>query len=754
MANPDDESGRDSDCGEDLDGGVSLVGHEDMMDLGEGLDTSSDVEGIVLHGRSITDPQSTESKSLSKLIDGFLEGGLESGTATAAIEHTMADTTAITDQEPDQDTPVPDGSTPTPGLGDAFAGGDLPEVPTQSSTDGPPGLNEYLEPPLFSQDNDSNNPFDQDHGNPSFEHEASIYDFDHFLETDMIESSLLQPSFEADFPPYALGGFGPHEERKNMSFVECLSFCHTGNMSWQPKPPSSDEDALPRLTSLDIVEGMQSIRKDTVTASDVEQEQCDIQGIDWGSFKVSRNEIRKLRRKTYFNHVNVLRPNWSPQGYNHWPTHTSAPYVNLAGRVKAAAIPHSRKYFRFTRMNRQHRISIPHFQLRHIVSASSKNAIFFPTVSHNESSDYPDDTGSQITCLNPSIVSKEDSHTIIDAAHTTASPDIPKMAKIYTLSATNSILVAGGFGGEYAYKPLSSLPQDPFTAGIITISPNSSTNHVHTYLDRRSGLPRAVFASNDNNVHTLDAATNTFLSRHDHSAAVNCAATSPDTRLRVLVRDATHPLLVEADTGRRIGKLHGHADFGFSCDWSPEGIYFATGAQDGVVQIFDARSWRKPVQTFATELGGVRALRFSPQGSEGEQVLVMAESADFVHVLRGPGRRGEGGMTMRGGTGEGKQKELVFGDMQTFDFFGEIAGISFDGEEGGRLFVGVGDKDVGGIMELERCRGGRGGQWGRGGSGIGWGFERSGIKRKGKGERDLRWRMEEEVERDEGGWWR
>ncbi|KAL8947519.1 MAG: hypothetical protein Q9222_006206, partial [Ikaeria aurantiellina] len=694
MANPDDESGQDSDCGEEVGGGVSLLGHEDMMDLSEGPGSLSVFEEMLHPHRSTTDIQPADNTSLSKLVDNCMDDTLDSNTASASVEHTSADSPDFTNQGHNHNMPATNRQLPlVPGMTDSVPE-ILFELPPPPSPDDGIGLNSDSDAPLFSPGNDLSNPFDQDLNLPpllpeslvdqnvqlpSLVHEAlavglDSFQDDHVEETNSIEGSLQHPIFSTDLPMHTLGGFDPHEEHKNMSFVECLSFCRTGHMIWLTKS-STPDDFFPTLTGFDIAEGMKSIRRGTVTASDVEQERCDIQGIDWRSFNVARNEIRRIRNTTYFNHVNVLNPNYNEQVANHWPMYNAAPYINRAGRSKAATIPRSTEYFRFARMSRQYNIRIPHFQLRHTVTASSKNAIFFPTVSHNENSDYPDETGSQITCLNPSVEGGDNSYTL-DAAHTTADPDVPKMQKIFTLSATHGILAAGGFGGEYAFKPLSSSPTDPFTAGIITISPNSSTNHVHTYLDRRSGLPRAVFSSNDYNVHTLDCETNTFLSRHDHAAAVNCSATSPDTRLRVMVRDAVHPLLVESDTGKRIGKLSGHCDYGFACDWDHDGRYFATGAQDGVVQIFDARAWRKPVQTFATELGGVRVLKFSPGTSGGERVLAMAESADFVHLIRGPGMVSSDESKETQALGGEAEQEMPFGSKQTFDFFGEIAGIT------------------------------------------------------------------------------
>ncbi|KAL8627773.1 hypothetical protein Q9189_006542, partial [Teloschistes chrysophthalmus] len=474
---------------------------------------------------------------------------------------------------------------------------------------------------------------------------------------------------------HEIGFFGASDERRNMTFLECLRFWRDGYAIQQKDRHHSlrDRNHFVRLTDHDILVGMEGRWRHTVNASDLKSRTYDFQGIDWALMGVKRRQARIVRRNTYFNHANVITSYPQAQVFNRWPMFASSSCLNNRARSKAAHIRNRENFFQFSQMMR-HRIFIPHFQLRHIVSASSKNAVFFPTVVRDD--DGSQTTGSQISCVNPEI--EFDNDLIIDSAQTDPDSEAPNMQKIYTLSASHDILVAGGLGGEYAFRSLSSPPTTHFTSGIITFSHLSSTNHVHTYLDRRSGLPRIVFSSNDNNIHTLDPTTNKFISRHDHLKPVNCAATSPDTRLRILVRDAKHSLLVEADTGKRIGKLGGHSDFAFACDWADDGYHVATGAQDGLVQIYDMRNWRTPLKTLLTELGGVRSLAFSPAAG-GRPVLVMAESADFVHVV----------------------DAVTFERDQTFDFFGEVAGVGFE-PEGRRFYVGVGDPDVGGLMEFER----------------------------------------------------
>ncbi|KAL8826483.1 MAG: hypothetical protein Q9170_007384, partial [Blastenia crenularia] len=454
-------------------------------------------------------------------------------------------------------------------------------------------------------------------------------------------------------PPFAWPSSFGVPEMKNMSFVRCLRF-------WRDVHALQRDifsAQFPLLTEKDISRGIAKLEKRCVTRSEVEQGRCDVQGIDWDVFGVSRHAARRVRLLTYFNQANINTSYPIAKVVNHWPLFCSALYMNIEARQRASKIPDSEKYFQFSRMNLEHKLSLPHFQLRHTLSASSKNAIFFPTVTKDEYG--IDRTGSNITCFNPSI---DNDTNIINTASCDQHSDATRLQNIYTLTAKNGLLIAGGLQGEYAMKSLSSTPRSPFVSGMVTHGPNISINHVHTFVDRRSGLPQAVFASNDFHTHTLDCTTNKFISRHNHVKEVNCVATSPGIPLQVLVRDAKHPLLVEADSGKRIGKLSGHLDFGFACDWSEDGIHFATGAQDGLVNIYDARKWRKPIRTLTADLGGVRSLAFSPLGS-GKPVLVMAESADFVHVVDAVNANADE-----------DEENVGFDKKQTINFFGEVAG--------------------------------------------------------------------------------
>ncbi|KAI4212450.1 MAG: hypothetical protein LQ351_004883 [Letrouitia transgressa] len=407
-----------------------------------------------------------------------------------------------------------------------------------------------------------------------------------------------------------------------------------------------------------------------IETGDLDEKTCDFQGINWEKIGVSRTTAREVRRMTYVNMVNCLPHNKAQRDIIGGPLFKASCFMNDQSKIQYAGVSaSSQNYFRFRRFNARHQVPLSHFQLRHIMAASSKNSVFFPV--HDPDHHWL----RKISCINP----EDDSKDYIMDVSSDLQKDELGVTRISTIAASDGILAAGGFDGDYVFKPLDSSPDHPFSSGTITEFDDPSTNHIHTFLDRRSGLPQVVFSSNDRFVRTLDATTNTFVQEHYHGTEINCAATSPDTRLRLLVGDCTRPALVEADSGKLITGLGGHSDYGFACDWAPDGIHMATGAQDGMVLVWDVRDWRAPLKTLTTEIGGVRTLKFSPAGG-GKRVLVMAESADFVHVVDGD----------------------TFDSKQSFDLFAEIGGISFL-PDGSQFFALGCDDAVGGLLAFERA---------------------------------------------------
>jgi len=258
--------------------------------------------------------------------------------------------------------------------------------------------------------------------------------------------------------------------------------------------------------------------------------------------------------------------------------------------------------------------------------------------------------------------------------------------RISTLSGCggkDSILIAGGFDGTYALKHLDADTSSPVIFGSITTHDNGITNHIQLTPTRHSCSPHAVISSNDEHIRILDIASTRFIAHHPYDWAVNCSATSPDSRLRVVVGDSKDVLIVDAERGRTEFVLNGHQDFGFATAWSDDGFTIATGNQDQTVRIYDARHLTHPLKVFSMQMAGCRTLRFSPIGNGGKRVLVMAEPADLVHIVDAVG----------------------FEEAQTLTFWGEVGGIEFtpDGDE---LVVANCDRFVGGLMTYGRKKGG------------------------------------------------
>ena len=450
-----------------------------------------------------------------------------------------------------------------------------------------------------------------------------------------------------------------YDDERNV-FSVSFFFNHWKQMYMKQKPD------YPRISSL-ANHRAKVQRPDKLTAEDGDQ--GDYQGIHWTRFQITKQEAREVRRMTYRNlrNLNSYDENFGTKAYK----------ANFPGVV----LPSSGCYFTFKEMDMNRRPDYAHFQLRHNLSASSKNAIFYtykptrPDISAWESWKLSYKT---IVCFNPETGTES---SALDVNKRRSQED-PKISKIHTLTAGNGVLVAGSIEGVYAMKSLSADFESAPVLGEIAAGADVSTNHIQTYLDRQSGLPRVVFDSNDRTVRILDCTTSHWVACHKYPYQVNCSVISPDGRLRLLNGDGCEPIVANAETGETLARLPGHDDFGFACDWAPDGITMATGHQDGIVKVWDARKLNQSIQTIAMEQAGCRSLQFSPLGS-GKRVLVLAEPADFVHIV----------------------DAQTFESKQTIDFFGEISGISMP-PDGSKLYIANADAKYGGLMEFMRSHDG------------------------------------------------
>lgn len=392
------------------------------------------------------------------------------------------------------------------------------------------------------------------------------------------------------------------------------------------------------------VAAQEGLLERVISNDDLKGDQCDMQGLNWAAMGISRKHARARRMTTYKNYVNRPRSDdWQPLN-------------NIA---------HLMDFYRFRRMHIKRNIHLAHFQLRNVLSCVSRCLAFYPVLRG-------------VYQINPLSGRARPALNLKEANH----------IHISTLSAKYGTLAVGGFSGDYYIKSLDSIhdQESGYFEGQLTTHSSGITNHVQIYQDRRSGSPYASFASNDMGFRTLDIASQKIVSESMFDFPINCTAISPDKRLRVMVGDDNNVLIVNSENNKVLQRLQSHRDFGFACDWSEDGWTVATGFQDMMVKIWDARRWTdsggnaKAVTTIRAKMAGARSLRFSPLGS-GKPVLVAAEEADFINIL----------------------DTETFLSRQTVDIFGEIGGIDFT-NDGRDLMVLCCDQNRGGLLRLERTK--------------------------------------------------
>ncbi|KAF3939951.1 hypothetical protein ABW19_dt0207452 [Dactylella cylindrospora] len=423
------------------------------------------------------------------------------------------------------------------------------------------------------------------------------------------------------------------EYEKNLSFAD---FCALLSSKYRHDPVENARFKI-NQDHLDIVSFH---RPPEVNRNDIDEYQPDYQGIPWRELDIERPRFRQLRNEKYSNYAN-MKPYPEPR------------------RIRQD-VPIRGQFFRFRKTCNNVDVRFSHFQLRNVISAVSKNDVY-----------YTED--SAVIRIDPQT-SKTD--VIMDFRRPFSGDPI----KITTLASDFGVIIAGGFYGEYAMKSLDSPLKSRPIEGLVTTDNNGITNHVHFFRSRTTGSPRAVFSSNDEKLRTLDCHLNKMVAEYKLPWAINCSATSPDGRLRVVVGDAKEVVIQGVDDGETIHMLPGHEDYGFACAWSDDGHTIATGNQDMMVRVYDARNFKQEVAVLDADIAGARSLRFSPIGS-GPRVLAWAEPADMVSII----------------------DAVTWESRQRIDFFGEIAGISFT-PDGRELYIASSDKTVGGLMQFDRWK--------------------------------------------------
>ncbi|XP_057818308.1 uncharacterized WD repeat-containing protein C2A9.03 [Cryptomeria japonica] len=375
----------------------------------------------------------------------------------------------------------------------------------------------------------------------------------------------------------------------------------------------------------------------------------DIQGIPWERLQFTREKYRETRLKQYKNYENLHLP--------HDELDKECQSVRKDG-----------KFFEFHYNARSVKSTFVHFQLRNLIWSTSKHDVYVICgyfVTHRCSL-----SRRSTRVLNVAEPLKEDE----DQKNPRAIQQGLGRIQISTMCVKKNLLVAGGFQGELVAKNLDR--HGVSYCAKITYDENAITNAIEIY-DSPSGATQLMTSNNDSVVRVFDVETFSMLRHNCFPWAVNHTSISPDKTLVVVVGDHTDGLLVNRQTGKVVANLRGHLDYSFASAWHPEGRYFATGNQDMTCRIWDVRNLSTSLTVLKGNIGAVRSLRFTSDGS----FLAMAEPADFVHVF---------------------DVKHNYDRCQEIDLFGEISGISFSPDTES-LFIGVADRTYGSLLEYNRC---------------------------------------------------
>ncbi|GAB7328806.1 hypothetical protein MBLNU13_g00694t1 [Cladosporium sp. NU13] len=368
----------------------------------------------------------------------------------------------------------------------------------------------------------------------------------------------------------------------------------------------------------------------------------DMQGIAWSHYGIDRQQCLRDRATLY----------------------NTATSERMLLDDEFALDAQQERFYRFQYFNGSKRPKYAHHQLRHVLASVDRDVYYA--------------NASQVMQASLALPSAQDTVLDLTKSTMTATP-----IRVTTLAATDSaVIVAGGFDGEYAIRNLDSLTSS-HSEGFVTHDRNGLVTHIHTFAHRRSGLPQAAFCANDQRLRLMDLTTEKFTKTLKFDYSLNSAITSSDGRLRALVGDSSDALVTDAESGDTLVTLQSHNAHIFSCAWSPDDRFLATGAQDGKIALWDLRNWAQPLAALPNALSCSRSLHFTSDSSK----LISAENEDIVSIFD------TRGLAM---------------PRQDIRFFGTICGVTLvDG--GDEIVVANGDRSVGGLMSFRRtqyCGGG------------------------------------------------
>lgn len=385
----------------------------------------------------------------------------------------------------------------------------------------------------------------------------------------------------------------------------------------------------------------------------------DIQGIPWDRFR-SREEHRKIRMRDYRNYTNVFAA-MDPVTLRN----VMAQLESICKQPKR-----DRPLYDFVRSYRNFSPVIVHFQLRHLMFATSGSDLF---VAHENCVKHVNLALN--TCTN--VLNLDGHHSAArwpgggyhrySATERNALSRLPGVeVKVSTLGVKDELVAAGGFAGEMVCKHVGT--GTILYGDKVTKSANGITNAIEIFDSARYG--HCIMASNNDAAARLfDVPTMQVKLRFDYPWPVNYATVRPvHEDVAVVVGDDPVTYLTDLNSGKTVAQLVAHKDHSFAAAWHPNGYLLATGNQDTTAVVWDIRYLKAPFVVLKGHLGAVRTIRFSPDGRH----MAMAEAADFVHLY---------------------DVASGFDYCQEIDLFGEIAGVSF-APDSHDFFVGVVDHQM------------------------------------------------------------
>ncbi|KAI8137129.1 WD40-repeat-containing domain protein [Fennellomyces sp. T-0311] len=154
------------------------------------------------------------------------------------------------------------------------------------------------------------------------------------------------------------------------------------------------------------------------------------------------------------------------------------------------------------------------------------------------------------------------------------------------------------------------------------------------HLSRTNGDLRVTICNND---HTLSVYTIPDLQKLvvlDMPAAINQVQVSPDGQNMLAVCDDGYAYIYQLSDYTRIAQIQVSTDAALACAWKPTSDIFAVSSQDGLVQVYDATTYKVIAKLSSTEPRKTRNAPRSIQFSKGPlDLLVYAEHVSNINIV-------------------------------------------------------------------------------------------------------------------------